>query len=204
MTTSSPAAVPFVPVTQDDITAFGEKFARWGTTLSPKEQALVKTILARARLLVPDDVKQQQLLASFSAALVSIYQSCAQVWDAGDSGWVRIDPVWYKSGSTDEGEHVEVTFRLSAEKSTPASAAPAAAATAATAATATPAPAAPAATVAPAVVAPAQAASAARSTVASSSAPPTSKSATGASTGATGGAPAGAGSTGASTAKAQG
>ncbi len=173
---SAPATVPFVPVTQGDIDAFGDKFARWGATLSPKEQALVKTILARAHLLVPDDVKQQQLLAGFSAALMSIYQSCMQVWDAGDSGWVRIDPVWYKAGTTDDGEQIELTVRLSAEKSPPASA--------------TPAPAAPAATAASAAAAPA-ATAASRTTGAGSSVPPTSKSATGASAGSPAAAPPG-------------
>jgi hypothetical protein len=131
--TTSSAPPPFVPVSKEDIVAFADKLIRWGTTLAPKEQALVQVIVDRARGLIPDDVRNQQLRIGLSAAMQSVYASCASAWNAdAPQGWVRTDPIWYKSGPTDDGEQIDITVRLTVlDATTAASSSPATSTTAA-------------------------------------------------------------------------
>lgn len=119
---STTSAVSFIPVSQDDITAFMGKLSRWGATLTQKERALVEVLVARAKGLAPADVKQEQLRTNLLAGVQSVAASSALAWKAdGDNVWVRVDPVWYKAGSTEGGEQVEFTARIT-EQDTPAAA----------------------------------------------------------------------------------
>jgi hypothetical protein len=116
------AVADFVAVSKDDIAAFAAKLVQWGSTLTSKEEALLQLIVERARTLVPDDVRHEQLRAGLTAAVLSVYGGVAQAWNTadGDPGWVRIDPVWYKSGPVERGEQIDITVRITSQPAVPA------------------------------------------------------------------------------------
>ena len=121
---SSDADARFVAVSKDDIAAFTTKLAEWGTTLAPKEEALLRLLVERAQVLAPEDVRHQQIRTGLTAAVQSVYAGAAKVWDADPNGWVRTDPIWYKSGATDGGEQIDITVRITAQGASDATALP--------------------------------------------------------------------------------
>lgn len=92
--------------TEDEIAAVANKLADWGAGLPPKEQAIAELLAARARLVRPDDVMRMRVEHSMVRAVHAAFRDLGS--KIGKEGWVRIDPIWYKSGAT-PGEEVEFT-----------------------------------------------------------------------------------------------
>jgi hypothetical protein len=68
----------FVAVSKDDIAAFAAKLVQWGSTLTPREEALLKVIVERARVLLPDDVRHEQIRTGLIAAVKAVYAGVAR------------------------------------------------------------------------------------------------------------------------------
>jgi hypothetical protein len=115
-TTAAPAlaATSFAPITQDEIAAFADKLEASGAALTPAERALLEVVAQQARAVTPNDVRALELRQGIAAALQSVVAAQAQAWggDPPDEGWVKIDPVWYKSGGTDAGATLEVSVTI--------------------------------------------------------------------------------------------
>lgn len=104
----------FVPVSKDDIAAFAAKLEGWGAALGSKEQALFHLLVERAKALLPEDVKREQFQEGISIAISTVYTAIVQAWTGADpAGWVRVDPIWYKAGSIEDGEEIQITAKIS-------------------------------------------------------------------------------------------
>jgi hypothetical protein len=101
-----------VIVSKGDIATFADKLNGWGATLPPKEQALARLILERARGLEPEDVRREQVRVGLIEAVRTVYNAVAEVWQDDPTGWVRIDPVWYKAGTVEGGDEMSFTVKL--------------------------------------------------------------------------------------------
>lgn len=97
------------PVSRREIASLTRKLHAWGTTLSPGEQALLQVMTNQASMLDTRMVhgRARQRLA---VAVRQIFGDIAG--QVGVEGWVRIDPIWYKSGAILGGEEVQITGKV--------------------------------------------------------------------------------------------
>jgi hypothetical protein len=99
------------PITRDDIASLTRRLDEWGSSLEPKEQALLQLMVARARLLEPDDVYRAQLHEGIEGAVLGAFRDLSRAWRKDDV-WMKVGPVWEKANRVEVGEEVELETRF--------------------------------------------------------------------------------------------
>jgi hypothetical protein len=98
-------------VTQDDIASLTRHLDEWGASLEPKERALLDLIVARGRVVEPDDVYRAQIQQGIDRAVLQTFRDVSSAWQMDDV-WMKVGPVWEKANRVEIGEEVELETRF--------------------------------------------------------------------------------------------
>lgn len=104
---------PSRSISENEVAQFAKKLDRWGDSLPENERALLDLIVNRARLLEPDAVLKARVQKDLLVATRQVFVDLKDV--LAPEAWVRIDPIWYKSGGIDFREF-EITTKATLKR----------------------------------------------------------------------------------------